>query len=201
VNEPYFPPLRDDILWRIIGPEYIDLAFQAAREADPNAILIFNDSQNHISDGLLTKQSQDIVSRLKPKGLIDGVGLQMHIMQYSNQTLPQKQDMINTMRGYGLPVYITEFDINLTWISGTKEEKYRKQATIARDVVGACLESGVCKSITFWGFADAQSWLKNKDLKNTGGSENADPLPIGENDQPKPFYYAVLQAFAEYLNH
>jgi GH35 family endo-1,4-beta-xylanase len=201
VNEPYFPPLRDDILWRTIGPEYIDLAFQAARDADPNAVLIFNDPQNHTSGGLLTKQTQDIVSRLKPKGLIDGVGLQMHIMQYSNQTLPQKQDMVNTMRGYGLPVYITEFDINLTWISGTKEEKYRKQADIAKDVVGACVESGVCKSITFWGFTDAQSWLKNKDLRNTGGSENADPLPIGDNDQPKPFYYAVLQAFAEYLNH
>lgn len=203
VNEPYFPPLRDDVLWRTIGPDYIDLAFQVARETDPSALLIFNDPQNQTSDGLLTKQTQDIVSRLKPKGLIDGVGLQMHITQYSNQTPPQKEDMIKTMRGYGLPIYITEFDINLTWIGGTKEEKYNKQAAIGKDVVSACLESGVCKSITFWGFTDSQSWLKNKDLgfKNTGGSENADPLPIGENDQPKPFYYAVLQSLAEHLNH
>lgn len=98
VNEPYIDPYReDDIFHQRIGPDYIEIAFEAARQADPSGTLIYNDSDNHSSAGMTTQLTRDIVARLKPKGLIDGVGLQMHL---NGARPPDKQDVVETMQSY-----------------------------------------------------------------------------------------------------
>lgn len=193
VNEPYINPYRtNDIFYKVIGEEYIDIAFVTAREADPSAILIYNDSNNHASsgqNGLTTKRTLQIVERLKSKGLVDIVGLQMHI-DVSN--VPNKEDLIKTIKSYGLPVSMTEIDVDMSKVSGTNEEKMIKQANIYRLITEAAIESGVVKDITFWGIGDKYSWLEKF------GSPNADPTLFDNNLQPKPAYYAVMQALFEY---
>lgn len=155
VNEPYIDPYRtDDVFYQTIGPDYIEIAFEAARQADPSGILIYNDSDNHSSAGMTTQLTRDIVARLEPKGLIDGVGLQMHL---SGARPPDKQDVMETMQSYGVPVYVTEFDVNMKDVPGTQEERYAKQAEIYKGMLEACLGSGVCKSFTVWGIGDTYS--------------------------------------------
>ena len=80
VNEPYIHPYRPhDVFNQFIGPEYVDLAFQAAKEADPKAKLIFNDAGNHIATGPTTTLDKSIITRLETESLVDKIGLQMHI--------------------------------------------------------------------------------------------------------------------------
>jgi len=182
VVEDPFPDSAQDVFYPKFGYDYIDLAFQAARETDPSAVLIFNAGDNETSSGAMTQPARQIVQRLKSKGLVDGVGLEMHL---DGTLVYSKQDVIATMQSYGVPVYVTEIDIDLTNVPGTPEERYAKQAKMYGDMFAACLESGVCKSFSVWGIGDKYSWLERR-------STNADPTPFDDNLNPKPAYFALL---------
>jgi endo-1,4-beta-xylanase len=165
------------------------MAFKAARAADPSAKLIYNDTENQRSDGLTTALTQQIVKRLHSEGLIDMVGLQMHLDASYYATA---QDVINTMRSYGVPVAITEFDIDLNTVKGTQASRLALQAKIASETIQACRQSKVCKEITFWGIEDDYSWLREA----VSGEKNAAPTMFDNNRNPKPFYYAVRKALS-----
>ncbi|MBI4790137.1 MAG: endo-1,4-beta-xylanase [Chloroflexi bacterium] len=145
--------------------------------------MIFNSGDNETSDGKMTPVTREIVQRLKAKGLIDGVGLEMHLdgmMQYT------KADVIATMKSYGLPVYITEIDVGLKNVPGTPEERYARQAQVYGDMFAACVESGMCKSYAVWGIGDKYSWLERE-------SRNADATLYDDNLNPKAAYFAVRE--------
>jgi GH35 family endo-1,4-beta-xylanase len=91
-------------------------------------------------------------------------------------------------------------DINLTWLPGGREEKYYKQGEIAHETMKGILASKVVAAVNFWGVEDKDSWLVNEQARygETGGSENADPLPF-HNGSPKPFFYALQKALLENL--
>jgi endo-1,4-beta-xylanase len=134
-----------------IGPDYIDIAFEAAREADPSAILIYNDFGNETPGGPTTEYTLETVSRLRSKGLLDGVGLQMHL---NGRNPPRISELIQALDDYPLPVYITELDVNLSGVGGSRQERFMTQAIIYSDVMLACLETGACKSISVSGIGD-----------------------------------------------
>ena len=181
-DAPVPPNTQNDVFYQKFGYDYVDLAFQIARETDPSAVLIYNAGDNETSDGTATRLTRQIVQRLKAKGLVDGVGLEMHL---DGAKPYAKQDVIATMKSYGLPVYVTEIDVDLTLVQGTPEERYARQAKIFGDMFAACLESGVCKSYALWGIGDKYSWLRRQ-------SSNADPTPFDDNLNPKPAYFALL---------
>ncbi len=81
VNEAFSDngTLRQTVWLKAIGPEYLDLAFQWAHEADPDALLIYNDynteRMNKKSDGVY-----ELVKGMLERGVpVHGVGVQMHI--------------------------------------------------------------------------------------------------------------------------
>ena len=182
-----------------IGPEYIEIAFRTAREADPNAVLIFNDFNNEsprdASTRFIINKMYSTVKTLKEKGVpIDVVGMQMHLLlKYSSPISPKKADVIATMKKFGalgVKIYITEFDVDVSKVPGTIEQKYAYQAKLYQDMLQACLESGVCTSFTTWGISDSTSWIT---CTSTGcvNIPNADPLMFDREFKPKPAYFAV----------
>jgi len=171
----------------IIGESYIEEAFKVARETDPSAILIYNETFNETKQGDYYPRTKEIVDRLRAKGLIDGVGIQMHL---DGSSPPRKEDVIEAFRSYGIPVYLTEFDVDMSKVPGSAEERNEIQARIYQEIVGACLESGVCKQIWFWDVYDKYSWLDEK----RGGDPKADPTMFNDSLQPKPAYFAVFDA-------
>lgn len=179
--------------------EYINHAFTVARAINQKAPLIYNQGRNHTQRGYSENSDRfqmtlDIVNRLRGKELIDGVGLQMHVSQ-NGWSPPSKADLIAAFKAYGLPVYITELDVNMSFYrkedgsKPTDEEKAAKQAEVYRDIFEAAMESGVCKDINMWGVGDKYSWFeyqrKNPDAVAT----------ILHNDlSPKRAYYEVMKA-------
>ncbi len=184
VNEPF---RQGDLFNQVIGPEYIDIAFQAARDADPTAILVFNEVDNQRSGGYSTSWTREIVTRLKSKGLIDKVGLQMHLQP---DAIGVPSDIIRIITGYGLPACVTEFDYNIRDLRGTPLERFTQQAQVYESVLGAAVTAGV-KDLGFWGYGDALSWLESSDPDFPNTSPAADPTMWDGDGNPKPAYYAV----------
>jgi endo-1,4-beta-xylanase len=185
VEDPYFdsPDRSWDLLYSTFGGyDYIDFVYQVARQAGPQAMLIYNDGENITPDGERTELTRQIVQRLQQEGLVDGVGLEMHLDAAQS---PDKQDVLATMQSYGMPVHVTEIDVNLAGVPGTQDERFLLQAQIYGDMLSACLESGVCASFSVWGFGDKYSYLERY-------YTDADPTLFDDNLRPKPAYYTLL---------
>jgi endo-1,4-beta-xylanase len=192
-----------------IGPDYIEIAFRAAREADPNAILIFNDNDNESPRDANTRfvvvKMVDTVKTLKARGApVDVVGMQMHLLlKYSSPIPPKKADVIETMKKFGalgVKVYITEFDVDVSKVSGTQEQKWAYEADLYRDMFKACLEYGVCTNFSTWGISDSNSWITCLDSWCSLRIPSADPLMFDRNFNPKPSYFAIRDVLQQSMS-
>lgn len=178
---------RDTIWLQKIGPEYIDLAFRWAYEADPNAKLFYSDyggeELEEKSDGIYT-----LVSSLLQRGVpINGVGLQTHKgLSYAPDPVAIAQNM-KRLADLGLEVQFTELDIQIEDGKGTKEKRLVEQAEIYRDMIRVCLDATNCTAFITWGFTDRYTWLG--DL--TGKIEA--PLLFDTAYRPKPSYQSIAE--------
>ncbi len=95
------PGLRSTVFSRGLGPDYVAEAFRLARQADPEAQLFYND---YGGEGLNRKSNDvyNLVKDLKERGLVDGVGLQMHISATSFPAVADIQANIQRLADLGL---------------------------------------------------------------------------------------------------
>eukprot|EP00727_Mastigamoeba_balamuthi_P012935 m51a1_g8264 putative endo- -beta-xylanase (783) ;mRNA; f:22733-26343 len=141
--------------WYPAVPDFIDVAFRAARAADPHAKLFYND---YGADGLGGKSDYiyNMVKGMKSRGVpIDGVGFQMHV---STQWSPSEDSMRRNFQRFaalGLDVHITEADVATSGGQGD----WQKQAQVFGNMARACMAVPRCKSFQVWGSIDRTSWL------------------------------------------
>jgi GH35 family endo-1,4-beta-xylanase len=108
--------LRSSDWFRAIGPDYINLAFKFAHEADPNAELYYNDY--NIEKGIKHQNSLLLLKRLIREGVpITGVGIQGH-WGLNNLPYAELERSIEEYQALGLRVNITEMDITITGQGG-----------------------------------------------------------------------------------
>lgn len=179
--------LRNTHWLRVIGPEYIPMAFQWAREADPDALLIYN----YFSAEGMNPKSQAIYvmiqSLLKMDIPIDGVGLQMHVFLDGPPTPQELAENIRRLADLGLQVHITEMDVRTYTSQASPEEKMAAQAEVYRAALAVCLQAPNCNVFVTWGLSDRYSWI-------SGYFKTPDaPLLFDESGQPKPAFQAVLE--------
>jgi endo-1,4-beta-xylanase len=188
-NEPHHPVYRrEDFFMDKIGPEYMEIAYETARSADPTARLIYSDANNHTPTGPTTELTKKHLKTLKARKLVDGVALQMHL---EGKHPTKKQEIIDAMKAYELPVWVTELDINMKGAADTPRKRLDLQAGQYREAVEACLDSGVCKTISFWEVGDQWSWLVKPTPGGPEVSPEAAPTLFDDNLDPKPAYKAV----------
>lgn len=169
---------------------YIEQAFRWAHEADPQALLFYNENGG---EGL-NKKSDAIYAMVKDfrqRGVpIDGVGLQMHIWQLDLDTAAIALN-IARLTALGVQVQITELDVSVPVDSeGTAAKNdLARQAEIYRGIVRACLQSPGCTAIQTWGFTDKYSWIGSHSHHTRGAA-----LPFDRSYTPKPAYDAIIGA-------
>lgn len=177
---------RTDSFWfQKLGADYIKLAFEFARQADPGAKLYYNDysaeGMNAKSDGIYK-----LLKELKSEGVaVDGIGWQMHL-ENGFRIEPQHRENAKRLAALGLELSITELDVRMKLPASA--EDLQKQADAYRDVAGFCLAEPSCKAILTWGFTDKYSWIPGE-FQNTG-----DALIFDKSYQQKPAYGALREA-------
>lgn len=184
--------LRDTVWLRTIGPEYIELAFRWAHEADPAALLFYNDYNNE-GMGAKANAIYRLVRDLKAKGVpIHGVGWQMHIRigpgGYAG--LEAMAQNLERLAALGLQVQITELDVQVQKSQAPMAERLEQQATLYGDLMRFCLAHQACTAFVLWGFTDKHTWIP-------GFTKHEDwPLIFDREYRPKPAYYALREALA-----
>ena len=185
---------QNDDLWKIIGPDYIDIAFKAVRDADPTALTILNIQENEVNRGevriegrTIAEETRLIAERLKSKGLIDFVGAECHIELFPlsphDETL---EEIKNTFSSYPVPVIITELDVNMQEYAN-KPDAYLIQAQKLKTLLQAASDSGSVKMINLWGdFPDDKSFPTV-----IIGDQNANPGPWAASWKEKPFFFEM----------
>ncbi|MBZ0292723.1 MAG: endo-1,4-beta-xylanase [Anaerolineae bacterium] len=182
--------------YRMIGEDYIELAFRFAHEADPDVLLFYNDYGAEVLNRKSDRIYKLVSDMLENEVPIDGVGLQMHLQVGDvGDRLPINRqavtENINRLGDLGLQVHITELDLKHP--GKADESVLEQQAQNYRDVVEICLSAEPCTAIIVWGVTDRYSWIKDFD-----NNPDAAPLLFDEDYQPKPAYTAVQQALAEF---
>jgi len=143
------------------GYDWIAQAFKWAHQYCPNAILILND-YNNIEYGNDNAHTIDIVTKIKAAGApITGVGAQAHACgNLSASTIQANIDKITAQTG--LPVYISEYDLN---IADDNQQKNVMQSQFTmfwndKNVAG----------ITLWGYVVGSTWVANSGLITSSGT-------------------------------
>lgn len=182
--------------WReIIGPEYIKKAFNYAHQADPEALLFYNDynaTQPQKRDKIF-KLVQDLLEAGTP---IHGIGIQGHWNIYS-PSVDEIEAALKKYASLGLKIHITELDISVFAFDDRRKdleqpteemmdlqaEKYRKVFALFREY------SEVIGNVTFWGVADDQTWLDNFPVQ---GRKNW-PLIFDTEHNPKKSFWEIIE--------
>ncbi len=182
--------LAEDNYWmKGIGPDYVELAFQWAHQADPDARLFYNDFSNEglgpKSNGVF-KMVLDLVNRGVP---IHGVGFQMHNDLSWSLSPEDVAANLKRLADLGLEVHVTEMDVRIEQPS-TKDE-LDAQAKIYGEVLGICLLASNCTTYVIWGLSDNYSWIPYF-FPGWGSA-----LIFDHTYQPKPAYYALIEKLLE----
>jgi endo-1,4-beta-xylanase len=204
VNEPIQPTdglpggLRDTFWYRSLGPGYIDLAFAAARRADPKALLCINDYGLENDDGGGPARREAMLSLLRgmlARGVpVGGVGLQSHLRAGGADRFgPGLARFIGELAGLGLRVLITELDVDDSRLDGSDDEIDREVAGVYRRYLDLVLGTGAIEAVTSWGVWDNRHY--------TGATPPDGPparraLVFGPEGEIKPASRAVAAALA-----
>lgn len=180
--------LRKTFWLKGIGPEYIDLAFQWAHEADPDAHLLYND---YSGEGMGRKANGifRLMEDLRRRGVpIHGVGLQMHLRADEAPSPTEVRANMSRLAALGLMVHVTEMDVSVAM--PVTPAKLAVQADIYRDMMRSCLLASNCRSFTLWGFTDRYSWIPEF-FPGRGAA-----LIFDEQMRAKPSYDALIETLS-----
>ncbi len=189
--------------FQLIGPEYVDVAFRAAREADPGAILTYNDyGIEYDTPEEMSKRAAvlALVERLQTAGApIQAVGIQSHLRTGDIAFLGEGvHEFLKKLHKRKLDTFITELDVNDDGLSDEDvAQQDRDVATVCKHYLEAVLKEQTVKAVLAWGLADQQSWLQTEKERTKHPDRAQRPLLLGVSDDvysPKPAFYATRQA-------
>ena len=202
---------RESPFYKIIGKDFIKLAFQFAHEADPDAQLYYNDYNMAMQgkrEGVVK-----MVSELKQAGLrIDAIGMQSHL-GLDFPTVTEFEKSILAFSSLGVKVMMTELDLSILpspwnngganvsdkaeyqekmnpYKKGIPADKYAEWEKVYLSFFKLFLKhQDKISRVTLWGLSDADSWKNDWPIR--GRTDY--PLLFDRNHQPKPIVAKIVE--------
>ena len=165
VNEALVPPDDGATGWRpsfwldAFGPSYLDIAFHAAREADPGALLVYNDygcEQSAPANDLFRRHVLELLDGLlKRNAPVQALGLQGHLSAFGAKVDQKKlAAFLAEIEARGLGLLVTELDVDDEDGPGDIALRDRAVADEARRFLDVALDSRALKTVLTWGLSD-----------------------------------------------
>jgi endo-1,4-beta-xylanase len=193
--------LRNSPWLQFVGPDYIEKAFRAAAQADPHALLFWNEygiedeSVGNQQKRLAFKQNlKELKSRNVP---IHGIGIQSHLDATTGK-FPgaQFEDFLHDISDMGLKIMITEIDFTDSLPANDTAKRNQLVAAKYEQYLNMVLQHHSAVGVLTWGISDKHTWLNGKSFKGARKDGEAFvPLPYDANYNPKPEWYAIAKAF------
>jgi endo-1,4-beta-xylanase len=182
------------------GPSYIDHAFAAAREADPSALLVYNDyglesdAPDHDARRAATlKLLEGLIARGVPVGAL---GLQGHITAFGPKIDQAKlARFLDDVRATGLRILVTEHDVDDGGGPTDFASRDRAVADASRRMLDVVLDNRATIALLTWGLSDR--FLRQESTKQTLLRGTPRQLPLDGMMQPTPMRAAIAQALRE----
>ena len=191
---------------KTIGWDWMDFAFQAARQADPQALLTYNEYRIEVTrygDSearrvALLNLLDDFRRRNVP---IDAVGIQSHI-EYSSWKHFEAQafaDYLEEVAARGVQIFLTELDVIDTGSPTNFAERDRIIAEVYRTYLSVALGNPAVTVVVNWGLFDPEAWQNsphatNSNFRRADGTPGRG-LPFDSNMQPKFAALEIAQVF------
>lgn len=193
INEPVMADgegLRESLWSRKLGQTgQFKAAFEAARAADPAAVLFINDYHLESRPAKLRRYMQLIEQLLADGVPLGGIGCQTHC--WSELPAGSIAATVKALAGFGLPIHLSEMDVSTVQggMLANRAEAERRQARLYAEAIEAfaALPERQQFAFTVWGLRDRDSWLRRENAQDR-------PLLFDDAGGPKAAFAAVADA-------
>jgi endo-1,4-beta-xylanase len=205
VNEPIHvghgraDNLRKTVFLDQIGPDYLDLAYRAARAADPDARLVVNEyglvydtpEQDEKRAAVLR-----LLERMRRAGTpVDALGVQGHLDIGDAPFSPAKlRRFLAEVATLGLDIQITELDVTDEHAPAPIATRDRLVADAYARFLDAALDERAVDVVVTWGLSDRHSWIVRHECNSAGWRKDglpSRPLPFDATLARKPAWNAL----------
>lgn len=164
VNEPVvpWPGQRDGLypgIWlEMLGPRYMDIAFQAVADTDPQALRVLN--IHHVEQGTEENERNRrnavaLLRQLRSRGVpVDAIGLESHLDAAQPLDGEALRRFLEEVQSLGFRVMITELDVRESRATGRSEDWDRQVAQYYADYLNLVLPLVNAHRVIFWTLKD-----------------------------------------------
>lgn len=203
VNEAIAPDsgrpdcLRNSFWLEAFGPRYIDIAYHAARAADPQALLVYNDWGCELgapANDRFRAATLDFLEQVLARGVpVDALGLQGHLRAFGTPVDQGKLGAFLTrVKSLGLRILVTEHDVDDSGGPSDIALRDRAVADASRRFLDVVIDAGAIAVLT-WGLSDR--FLDPPDLRAALGGYSPRMLPLDNGLARTPMWQAMAAAF------
>jgi endo-1,4-beta-xylanase len=196
--------MRNTAWLRLVGADYIELAFRTAREADPGALLTYNDygiEAETVDDERKRAAAIELLRRMVARRVpVDAVGVQSHLAAAAGGGAPAGpvygaglMRFIGAVRELGLQVFLTEMDVNDRAVAGDAAVRDAAVAAAYKQYLELVLADPAVRAVLTWGITDRYTWLDHEESRGDGLGER--PLPFDSDGRAVAAFYAMRDAF------
>jgi endo-1,4-beta-xylanase len=191
--------LRNTPWLQMIGPDYIQIAFETAAAADPGAMLVYNDfGLIYASDGGDAKRAATLrmLERLVSRGVpVHAVGLQGHIEAPIRNFDPNiLYRFCMDVAALGLKIMITELDVSDQYAPADIAVRDAVVADAYQEILSCVLSVPATAAVVTWGLSDIHTWLSTS--RPRSDARPVRPLLYADTMRKKPAWNAVAKALS-----
>jgi endo-1,4-beta-xylanase len=182
---------------KFLGPDYIDLAFRTAAQADPKALLVYNgDLLDHDTPEADARRAAtlNLLKNLKSKGTpVQALGIQAHLSANKPINASKLRAFLRDVAQLKLKILITELDVIDQKLPAESDRRDRTVARVYEDYLSIVLDEPAVIAVVTWGLSDRFTWHSQFNPREDKAPVR--PLPLDAQLKRKLAWNALARSF------